>query len=90
MSHDVSFSLSNQMQWRAGDEQRPSCKECSLRGVPCEWGVRLVFRPEHVESIPASHPSMLETAKSQCCGDVEVRLRQNRPQCSVVLIILDH
>ncbi|KAI7789045.1 hypothetical protein LA080_005149 [Diaporthe eres] len=54
------------------DEQRPSCKECSLRGVPCEWGVRLVFRPEHVESIPASHPSMLETAKSQCCGDVEI------------------
>lgn len=54
------------------DEQRPSCKECSLRGVPCEWGVRLVFRPEHVESIPASHPSMLETAKAQSSGDVEI------------------
>ncbi|KAF7520047.1 hypothetical protein G7054_g12879 [Neopestalotiopsis clavispora] len=40
------------------DEQRPVCRACLRSGAECDWGLKLVFRPEHAETISADHPSM--------------------------------
>ncbi|OTB05535.1 hypothetical protein M426DRAFT_56747 [Hypoxylon sp. CI-4A] len=40
------------------DELRPVCRACIRNGDDCQWGLKLVFRPEHAETIAADHPSM--------------------------------
>ncbi|ETS79305.1 hypothetical protein PFICI_09158 [Pestalotiopsis fici W106-1] len=46
------------------DEQRPVCRGCLRSGAECDWGLKLVFRPEHAETIAADHPSMQQRRNS--------------------------
>ncbi|KAI1870413.1 uncharacterized protein JN550_005341 [Neoarthrinium moseri] len=58
---------------RVGSEHRPVCRTCARNGEDCEWGVKLVFRPEHIETISASHPSMQrKTTEPQCPKDLRI------------------
>ncbi|KAH6659890.1 hypothetical protein BKA67DRAFT_31899 [Truncatella angustata] len=50
---------------RSGDEHRPACTACTRNGEICDRGVKLVFRPENVESVSIDHPSM----QQQCMSD---------------------
>lgn len=50
----------------------------------CEWGLRLVFRPENIETLPASHPSLQQIEKGSS-QNVQVKRRRS---CSPLLITI--
>lgn len=58
-----------------GDEKRPACGNCARKDAVCEWGVRLTFRPENIETIPADHPSLQHHGgnESRSARFIEVR-----------------
>ncbi|KAK4033253.1 dihydroxyacetone kinase [Parachaetomium inaequale] len=56
----------------AGDERRPVCGQCYQKGDACEWGIRLSFRDENVQTIPQNHPSMRHDTASRRDGGLEI------------------
>jgi hypothetical protein len=59
--------------WQLGNERRPICGNCYQKGDACEWGVRLSFRDENVQTISQNHPSMRQDTASRRDGRIEVR-----------------
>ena len=60
--------------WQLGNERRPVCGNCYQKGDACEWGVRLSFRDENVQTISQNHPSMRQDTASRRDGRIEVRI----------------
>ncbi|KAH8894397.1 hypothetical protein GQ53DRAFT_717123 [Thozetella sp. PMI_491] len=54
------------------DEHRPVCSNCHSKGELCEWGIRLSFRDENIETIPDSHPSMRQNSASRQDRDIKI------------------
>ncbi|KAK4152584.1 Dak1 domain-containing protein, partial [Chaetomidium leptoderma] len=55
-----------------GNERRPICNNCYQKGDACEWGIRLSFRDENVQTISQNHPSMRQDTTSRGDGRIEV------------------
>ncbi|EGP87199.1 unnamed protein product [Zymoseptoria tritici ST99CH_1A5] len=49
---------------RKCDEFKPQCTGCKARHEVCEWGVRLNFRPDNMQTMGPEHPSMRQAASS--------------------------
>ncbi|KAK4106416.1 Dak1-domain-containing protein [Parathielavia hyrcaniae] len=54
------------------NELRPVCGNCLRKGVACEWGVRLSFRDENIQTVPRSHPSMRQSTGPVRHSGIEV------------------
>ncbi|KAI9167921.1 Dihydroxyacetone kinase 2 [Paramyrothecium foliicola] len=54
------------------NERRPVCSNCLQKGETCEWGIRLSFRDENVQTISQNHPSMRQETHSRRSGGIEV------------------
>ena len=48
---------------RKCDERRPTCGTCVRRSQRCEWGLKISFRDENVQTLDSSHPSMRRMAR---------------------------
>jgi hypothetical protein len=49
------------------------CDNCFRKGEACEWGVRLSFRDENIQTMPQSHPSMRQGSASRRNDEIKVR-----------------
>lgn len=73
-----------------GDEKRPICTGCSVRGDVCERGAKLSFRQENIQLLPATHPSMRcggrhdQNVKFKVCKVLLSRSKQINPE------LIDH
>ncbi|KAF1989917.1 hypothetical protein K402DRAFT_325790 [Aulographum hederae CBS 113979] len=54
------------------DERRPTCTNCVQKRESCEWGLKLSFRSENVQTIPSSHPSMQRFAANSRDRIIEI------------------
>ncbi len=57
---------------RKGNERRPVCGNCLDKGEACQWGLRLSFRDDNVQTLPQDHPSMRQDGTPRREGAIEV------------------
>lgn len=72
VSSSVAVLVSHSWLLREGDEGKPACAKCTMRGESCEWDTRITFR---LSGIGTYNPSRVQPTVLSTQSDYQVRWR---------------